>query len=42
MLAGIEPLGDALSKSGHYDLPVTVEAGASEQDRLLAATGRRP
>lgn len=42
MLAGIEPLGDALAKSGHYDLPVAVEAGASEQDRLLAATGRRP
>jgi uncharacterized protein (TIGR03086 family) len=42
MLVGIEPLGDALAKSGHYGLPVAVGAGATEQDRLLAATGRHP
>jgi len=42
MLVGIEPMGDALAKSGHYGLPVTLEAGAGEQARLLAATGRRP
>ena len=42
MLVGIEPMGDALAKSGHYGLPVALEAGAGEQDRLLAATGRRP
>ena len=42
MLVGIEPMGDALAKSGHYGLPVVLDAGADEQSRLLAATGRRP
>lgn len=42
MLVGIEPLGDALAESGHYGRPVALEPGATEQDRLLAATGRRP
>jgi uncharacterized protein (TIGR03086 family) len=42
MLLGIEPMGDALSQSGHYDRPVTVPEGASEQTRLLAFTGRQP
>ena len=31
MRAGIEPLGDALSKSGHYGVPVAVLATADEQ-----------
>lgn len=42
MLLGVEPLGDVLSQSGHYDPPVPVPAGADEQTRLLAFTGRRP
>lgn len=42
MLVGIEPMGDALAKSGHYGPPVALEAGAGEQARLLAATGRQP
>lgn len=42
MLTGIEPMGDALSKSGHYDPPVPVPADADEQTRLIACTGRRP
>ena len=42
MLAAVEPMGDTLSRSGHYDVPVSVAAGADEQTRLLAATGRRP
>ena len=42
MLVGIEPMGDALAKSGHYAMPVALDAGADEQSRLLAATGRRP
>lgn len=42
MLLGIEPMGDALSKSGHYGLPVTVPADADEQTRLIACTGRTP
>jgi uncharacterized protein (TIGR03086 family) len=42
MRAGIEPLGDVLSKSGHYSLPVAVPADADERTRLIALTGRRP
>lgn len=42
MLQGIEPMGDALSKSGHYGVPVPVAGDADEQARLLACTGRTP
>ena len=42
MLLGIEPMGDALSKSGHYGLPVPVPPDADEQTRLIACTGRTP
>lgn len=42
MLLGIESMGDALSKSGHYDLPVEVGPDADEQTRLIAFTGRTP
>lgn len=42
MLAGIEPMGDALAKSGHYNRPVDVRPDADEQTRLIAFTGRTP
>ena len=42
MLAGIEPMGDALSQSGHYGKPVAVATDADAQTRLLAFTGRQP
>ena len=42
MREGLETLGDALSKSGHYNVPVTVPADADEQTRMLALTGRNP
>ena len=42
MREGLEPMGDALSKSGHYNLPVAVPADADEQTRMLALTGRNP
>ena len=42
MREGLEPMGDALSKSGHYNLPVVVPADADEQTRMLALTGRTP
>jgi uncharacterized protein (TIGR03086 family) len=42
MLAGIEPLGDTLERSGHYAARVDVPPDAGPQARLLAATGRRP
>ncbi len=42
MREGLEPMGDALSKSGHYDVPVAVPADADEQTRMLALTGRNP
>ena len=42
MLLGIEPMGDALSASGHYGKPVAVPVDADEQTRLIAFTGRRP
>lgn len=42
MREGLEPLGDALSKSGHYNLPVVVPADADQQTRMLALTGRQP
>jgi uncharacterized protein (TIGR03086 family) len=41
MLLGVEAMGDALSESGQYACRLEVPAGASEQVRLLAATGRR-
>lgn len=42
MLAGIESMGEALSKSGHYGRPVEVGADADLQTRLIAFTGRTP
>ena len=42
MRAGIEPLGDLLSKSGQYGVPVPVPADADERTRLIALTGRQP
>ncbi len=42
MLAGIEPMDDALRQSGHYGPKVAVPADADEQTRLLAFIGRRP
>ena len=41
MLAGIEPMIDALVASGHYGPPVPVADGADEQTRLLGLLGRR-
>lgn len=41
-LVGMEPWDAALRASGHYGPLDAVPAGASEQDRLLAFTGRRP
>jgi uncharacterized protein (TIGR03086 family) len=41
MLAGLEPLGDTLSRSGHYAPRVEVADGADDQTRMLALTGRR-
>ena len=40
MLAGIEPMIDALVASGHYGPPVPVPDGADEQARLLGLLGR--
>jgi uncharacterized protein (TIGR03086 family) len=42
MLAGIRPLGDALSASGQYGAPVDVDDAADEQTKLIAFTGRQP
>ena len=42
MLVGVEAMGDALSKSGHYGVAVPVAPDADEQTRLIAATGRTP
>ena len=43
MADGIEPMGDALSKSGHYGAPTPFDpATADDQTRLLALTGRVP
>lgn len=42
MYAGIEPMDGALRESGHYGPRVPVADDASEQERLLAFTGRRP
>lgn len=42
LLVAMEPLDDALRASGHYGPRVEVPAGADEQTRLLAFTGRTP
>ena len=42
MLAGIEPMGDMLEKSGHYGPRVVVAGDADDQTKLIAFTGRRP
>lgn len=42
LLAGMEPIDEILRQSGHYGPKVEVPPGASEQDRLIAFTGRRP
>jgi uncharacterized protein (TIGR03086 family) len=42
MLVGLEPMGDALAKSGHYGSPVPVGPDADDQTRLIAFTGRTP
>ena len=40
MREGMEPMGDTLSRSGHYAKRIDVPDDASEQVRLLALTGR--
>ena len=42
MLVNMEPLDDMLRASGQYGPKVAVAAGADEQTRLIAFTGRRP
>jgi uncharacterized protein (TIGR03086 family) len=42
MLVGMEPIDDMLRASGQYGPKVDVAAGADEQTRLIAFTGRRP
>jgi uncharacterized protein (TIGR03086 family) len=42
LLTGMEPLDELLRASGQYGPRVEVPAGADEQTRLLAFTGRRP
>jgi uncharacterized protein (TIGR03086 family) len=42
MLPGLEQMGDVLEQSGQYGRAVEVPAGADEQTRLIALTGRRP
>jgi uncharacterized protein (TIGR03086 family) len=42
LLAGMEPLDEVLRSSGHYGPRVDVPAGADEQTRLIAFTGRQP
>jgi uncharacterized protein (TIGR03086 family) len=42
MLVGMEPLDEMLRASGQYGPKIMVPADASEQDRLIAFTGRRP
>lgn len=42
MLAGMEPMDELLRSSGHYGPKVTLAEDASDQDRLLAFTGRDP
>jgi uncharacterized protein (TIGR03086 family) len=42
LLVGMEPLDDMLRASGQYGPRIEVAAGADEQSRLIAFTGRRP
>jgi uncharacterized protein (TIGR03086 family) len=42
MLAGLQPLDDALRASGHFGPPVAVPDDADDQTRLIAFTGRGP
>lgn len=42
MLAGLEPMDEALRSSGHYGPRVAVPDHADVQTRLIAFTGRRP
>jgi hypothetical protein len=42
LLVAMEPLDDILRASGQYGPRVEVSAGADEQTRLIAFTGRRP
>jgi uncharacterized protein (TIGR03086 family) len=41
LLVSIEPLGDALERSGQYGPRIAAPDGSSEQTRLLALVGRR-
>ena len=42
MLPGLEQMGDVLEQSGQYGRAVEVPAGADDQTRLIALTGRTP
>ena len=42
MLPGLEQMGDVLEQSGQYGRAVEAPAGADEQTRLIALTGRTP
>jgi len=42
MLAGMEPLADALLASGHFGPPVPIDAGEDPVRRLMAFIGRNP
>lgn len=42
MLLGLQPMDEMLRASGHYGPRIDVSADASEQDRLVAFTGRTP
>lgn len=42
MLAGLEPMDEALRQGGQYGPRVEVPADADEQTRLIAFTGRHP
>ena len=42
MLPGLEAMGDVLEQSAQYGRAVEVPAGADEQTRLIALTGRTP
>ena len=42
MLAGIEPMDEAMRASGHYGPRVPVPDDADEQTRLIAFIGRQP
>ena len=42
MLEGMKPMDEVLRSSGHYGPKVELPEGASEQDQLIAFTGRQP